>query len=91
MNLREWMKTNRWTGAAFASAMSVSLQHIYNIRDGGTMPSDRLARSIVDFTNGEVTYESLRPPKSLPKVCPCCGQRLFKSNLGVLEKVETQV
>ena len=86
MTLKEWMTKNRWSGAALASALSVCMQHIYNVRDG-QLPSDRLARAIVDLTGGEVTYESLRPPEKATPACPCCGQRLFKSNLHVLDKV----
>ena len=86
MTLKDWMTKNRWSGAALASALSVCMQHVYNIRDG-QRPSDRLARAIVDFTNGEVPYESLRPADKLPPSCPCCWQRLFKSNLHVLDKV----
>jgi len=91
MKLKEWMKERRWPATAMASALNITQGHTYAIKNGLRTASDRLAKAIVDLTNGEVTYEELRPAEELPPMCPCCGQRLFKRNQHLVDKVNGEV
>ena len=59
MDLKAWMKENRWSGIAMAKEIGVSNSTIGNVRTKTYKPSLMLAKCIVRFTNNEVTLSDL--------------------------------
>ena len=67
MELREWMKDNRWTITAMANEIGVSFGTLSGIRRKTYKASLQLKKAIERFTNGEVTLDDLLEEKNKPK------------------------
>ena len=59
MELKKWMKENRWSNLRMAEELGIVHGTLSNIRLKKNKPSLLLAKSIVRFTNGEVTLEDM--------------------------------
>jgi len=59
MDLREYIFYNRLKMKDVASALDCSSAYLSLLKDGKARPSRRLARDIVEFTKGNVTYDYL--------------------------------
>lgn len=59
MKLQDWLKRNGWTMRDLGRVLKVSSGYLSEIGLGKRLPSEDLARSIVHFTHGEVTYEEV--------------------------------
>lgn len=59
MDLRKWQKMNRWSNEAIAKDIGVSNATISRVGRKLGMPSLMLAKAIVRFTDGEVTFADL--------------------------------
>jgi transcriptional regulator with XRE-family HTH domain len=70
MRLREWMTKNNWTAVDMGRLTGISAAYISAIRTGKCRPSEPVVRSIMQFTNGEVSCEEIQaeyrgaPPKA---------------------------
>lgn len=63
MDLREYLFRNRITVKKFSEKMECARTHISEILHGRRKPSKRLAQSIENATNGEVTVAELMAMK----------------------------
>lgn len=60
MNFREWLDKNKKT-AELAQVLGVKYSHIYMIKKNIRPVPVKYCKKIVQFTNGEVTLQDLRP------------------------------
>ncbi len=59
MELKEWMKENRWTNAAFARSLNCTRTHISQIANKRTCAGKFLSQMIEHLTDGQVKKEDL--------------------------------
>lgn len=59
MELKQWMKRDRWTSVALAKEIGVSNSTIGNVRSKTYKPSLLLAKAIESFTEGHVSLKDL--------------------------------
>lgn len=59
MDLRDWMKENRWSMSAIEKKTGITKQTIRSLMDKKPNVSLRSAMSIVKFTKGEVSFQDL--------------------------------
>lgn len=59
MELKQWMKENRWSNLRMAEELGIVHGTLSNVRLKKTIPSLLLGKAIVRFTDGAVTLESL--------------------------------
>jgi hypothetical protein len=59
MQLRDWMKANRWTMNAMCKETGIARQTIKTARDKSSDILLKTAMGIYEFTKGEVTYSEM--------------------------------
>ena len=64
MDLKDFLKKNKWTQRKLAQELGVSSSHINQIIKSKNNPSLVLARKIEEITSGSVTMHDLIDPKA---------------------------
>lgn len=61
MDIRKYLFENRITITEFAKMLGYSIGHICAIKNGKLKPNVRLAKAIIQASNGQITMEELIP------------------------------
>jgi len=83
MDLKTWMKNNRWTASKMSKELGMNATVLREITIKYRRPGPQTINKLVEFTEGQVSYEDLHIPDYEVISCPCCGR---KTLLGRLEK-----
>ena len=90
MKLKEWFAREKISIAAAARNLGIHENHLYLVLNGKRFPGYYLAKSIEEFTSGEITLEELIKPKPPTPKCPHCGRAMPREkkeqkNIGLNE------
>jgi DNA-binding XRE family transcriptional regulator len=78
MKLIEYLDQEKITQCEFAKHLGCTKNTIYRISGGIHYPSPRLAKMIIEFTDGAVTLDDLYSDRPRKTECPYCGHKLGK-------------
>ena len=84
MQLKEYLKRNRWSIAEMARKVGVSPVYASSIVNGHIKPSIALAMALCEFTEGHTTLAEILP--NLSECCALCGQKA--SRYKILRRIE---
>lgn len=80
MKLADYLKAKKITVSSFAELMDCHRQTLYGVVWGKINPKFALAREIVKYTDGAVSFEDLFKGKKPQERCPHC-ERLMTKNI----------
>lgn len=83
MDLKTWMKKNRWSAHKMGQEIHMNGSVLSDIANKYRRPGVQSITKIVEFTGGEVSYDELYVPDYQVITCPCCGKKTLP---GLIEK-----
>jgi len=89
MKLADYLKSKQMTMSSFAELMDCPRQTLYSVVWGKINPKFALAREIVKYTEGAVSFEDLFKAKKAQERCPHC-ERLMTKNIKKMLTAKSQ-
>lgn len=77
MTLEEYLKKNHITITGLSKDLGVTMNYIWMVVKKRRVPSEKLAKAIVKWTNNQVAYEEIRNNVAPKLLCPTCGRKKY--------------